>query len=106
MGCITEKHNVQEQLEILRTITAKDNDHLTVQGYKSLALGLAKEAISFTENKQKEKQVGKVRGCNAEWHGFVSNSGVGKTSQKAIKKLVMEPGPTPYKPAKNFPAKN
>jgi hypothetical protein len=84
-----------EQLDVPRTVTV----HLTSQGYESLALGLVKEASTFFEGKIKEKYVGKQKICEAELQGFVSSRGIGRTSQKAIKKSNYGARSHPYKPS-------
>jgi hypothetical protein len=94
MRCITGKHNIYEQLEILCTVTAKDNVYLTAQGYKALAQGLVKEAASFSESKQKVKQVGRgVRGCYAEWLGFSAASVLAKTAKTPSKNQLWGEAP-------------
>jgi hypothetical protein len=70
-------------------------------------MGTCQTGHFFHRKQTKEKQAGKVRGCNAEWHGFVSSSGVGKTSQKAIKKNLPRSQAPPLQTSQNlFPAKN
>jgi hypothetical protein len=86
-----------EQLDVLRTVTV----HLTSQGYESLALGLVKEASTFFEGKMKGKYeyVGKQKICEAEWRGFVISRGIGRASQKTIKKSNYGARSHPYKPS-------
>jgi hypothetical protein len=85
-----------EQLDALRTFTV----HLTSQGYESLALGLVKEVSTFFEGKMKGKYkyvCGKI--CEADWRGFVSSRGIGRTSQKTIKNSNYGARFHPYKPS-------
>jgi hypothetical protein len=76
----------------LRPLVAKDNVHLTAAGYKAMADGIFREAQNFGVTRSKGKhslsrmQMVRV----AEWHGFVSNQGVGKTSLKAAKRSLGE----------------
>ena len=88
LGSITGKNTVSEQLASLRKVTTQDNVHLTVEGYRSLADGIFKEALSFRLAKTKGKNThsGKKQNNKIEWRGFVSNFGVGKISLKASKK--------------------
>jgi hypothetical protein len=79
---------VASQLEVLKSITAKDNVHLTSSGYRSLAEGILREAANFDMPKRKGKHslTGKQQIHLAEWHGFVCNNRVGKISGKVPKK--------------------
>ncbi len=88
LGAITGKNTVASQLELLKSITAKDNVHLTSLGYHSLAEGILREAANFDMPKRKGKHslTGKQQIHSAEWHGFVCNNGVGKISGKVPKK--------------------
>ncbi len=88
LGAITSKNTVASHLEVLKSITAKDNVHLTPSGYRSLAEGILREAASFDLPKRKGKHslTGKQWIHSAEWHGFVCNNGVGKISGKAPRK--------------------
>jgi hypothetical protein len=91
MGSITGKNSLGEHFEVFRTITAKDNV-LTPASHKAFAKGLAKEASSLLEGKSKRKHSDKVSLCSAEWHGFISNVGVGKTCLKVSKSLTVKTG--------------
>ncbi len=53
LGAITGKNSVASQLEVLKSITAKDNVHLTPSGYRSLAEGVLREAANFDMPKRK-----------------------------------------------------
>ncbi len=68
-------------------IVAKDNVHLTTSGYKALAEGIFREALNFgiVRSKGKHSLSGLQMVKGAEWHGFVCNQGVGRTSLKAAK---------------------
>jgi hypothetical protein len=79
-------------LEELSTITA--SVYLTHAGYKALAQGLVKKASSLLESKGKHS--GKVSLCSAEWHGFISNVGEGKTCLKVSKSLTVALFYTPH----------
>jgi hypothetical protein len=96
LGCLTHSSNPPEQLAALRQITSKDNVHLTEEGYKALAAGLLKEAISLREPREKGKNKGFTRQQTTNWNGFISHSGIGKTSLKAVKKSATGTRPTPY----------
>ncbi len=96
LGCLTHSSNPPEQLAALKHLTTKDNVHLTDEGYKALAAGLLKEAISLGEPREKGKNKGHTRQQTTNWNGFVSHSGIGKTNLKAAKKLAFSPRPTPY----------
>jgi hypothetical protein len=96
MGCLTNSTNPPEQLAALKQITAKDNVHLTEDGYKALAAGLLKEAISMSEPRVKGKSKGTVRHQTVNWNGFISHCGIGKSSLKAAKKSASTSRPTPY----------
>jgi hypothetical protein len=96
MGCLTNSTNPPEQLAALKQITAKDNVHLTKDGYKALAAGLLKEAISMSEPRVKGKSKGNIRHQTVNWNGFISHSGIGKSSLKAAKKSASTSRPTPY----------
>jgi hypothetical protein len=87
LGAITGKNTVASQLEVLKSITAKDNVHLTSSGYR-FAEGILREAAYFDMPKCKGKHslTGKQPIHSAEWHGFVCNNGVGKISGKVPKK--------------------
>ncbi len=69
-------------------IVAKDNVHLTTSGYKALAEGIFREALNFgiVRSKGKHSLSGLQMVKGAEWHGFVCNQGVGRTSLKAAKR--------------------
>jgi hypothetical protein len=84
LGTLTSKSTVSEQMDALRPLAARDNVHLTATGYKALAEGIYKEAQNFGISKSKGKHSlsGMQMVKAAEWHGFVSNQGVGKTSLK------------------------
>jgi hypothetical protein len=96
MGCLTNSTNPPEQLAALKQITAKDNVHLTEDGYKALAAGLLKEAISMSEPRVKGKSKVTVRHQTVNWNGFISHCGIGKSSLKAAKKSASTSRPTPY----------
>ncbi len=85
---LTSKSTVSEQLAALRPLVARDNVHLTALGYKALAEGIYREVKNFEVPKSKGKH--SISGLQlvkaAEWHGFVSNQGVGRTSLKAAKR--------------------
>jgi hypothetical protein len=85
LGTLTSKSTVSEQLAALRPLVAKDNGHLTAAGCKALADGIFREAQNFgvTRSKGKHSLMGMQTVRAAEWHGFVSNQGVGKTSLRA-----------------------
>ncbi len=89
LGILTSKSTVSEQLAALRPLVARDNVHLTSLGYKALAEGIYRDVKSFEVPKSKGKHsiTGHQLIKAAEWHGFVSNQGVGKTSLKAGKRL-------------------
>jgi hypothetical protein len=82
LGCLTNSSNPPEQLTALQQLTTKDNVHLTDEGYKALAVGLLKEAISLSEPREKGKNKGHTCQQTTNWNGFVSHSGIGKTSLK------------------------
>jgi hypothetical protein len=84
MGSISSN----EHLEVLRTITAKDNVHLTPASHKAFSQGLVKEASSFLEWKSKRKHSGKVSLCDAEWHGLTLAKA--RHVSKSPKSLTME----------------
>jgi len=88
LGSLTSKSTVAEQLAALRPLVAKDNVHLTTSGYKALAEAIFKEALNFgiVRSKGKHSLSGLQMVKAAEWHGFVCNQGVGKTSLKAAKR--------------------
>jgi hypothetical protein len=88
LGTLTHKSTVAEQLTSLKSLVARDNVHLTAQGYKALAEGIYREALNFgiTRSKGKHSLSGLQMVRVAEWHGFVSNQGVGKVSLKAAKR--------------------
>jgi hypothetical protein len=88
LGSLTSKSTVAEQLAALRPLVAKDNVHLTTSGYKALAEAIFKEALNFgiVRSKGKHSLSGLQMVTGAEWHGFVSNQGVGRTSLKAAKR--------------------
>ena len=88
LGSLTHKNTVAEQLTSLKSLVSKDNVHLTAQGYKALAEGIFREALNFgsTRSKGKHSLSGLQLVRVAEWHGFVSNQGVGKVSLKAAKR--------------------
>ncbi len=98
LGTLTSKSTVAEQLTALKPLVARDNVHLTAQGYKALAEGIFREALNFrvTSSKGKHSLSGMQMVRAAEWHRFVSNQGVGKTSLKAAKRLLGG-GPIPIK---------
>jgi hypothetical protein len=89
LGTLTSKSTISEQLASLRPLVARDNVHLTAIGYKALAEGIYREAQNFgiSRSKGKHSLSGMQMVKAAEWHGFVSNQGVGKTSLKAAKRL-------------------
>jgi hypothetical protein len=95
LGCLTLTNNTTEQLTALEKITARDQVHLTDEGYKAMAAGILKEAISLNEPREKGKDRGNIRHQTINWNGFVSHSGIGKTSLKAAKKSVSAPAPPP-----------
>jgi hypothetical protein len=86
LNCLTHKANPPEQLAALKAITAKDNVHLTDEGYKALAAGLLKKAESLIEPKKKVQNPGFIRQRTVNWNDFVSHQGIGKSSLKAVKK--------------------
>jgi len=88
LGILTSKSTVSEQLAALRPLVARDNVHLTALGYKALAEGIYREVKNFEvpKSKGKHSSSGLQLVKAAEWHGFVSNQGVGKTSLKAAKR--------------------
>jgi hypothetical protein len=88
LGFLTSKSTVSEQLAALRPLVARDNVHLTALGYKALAEGIYREVKNFEvpKSKGKHSSTGLQLVKAAEWHGFVSNQGVGKTSLKAAKR--------------------
>ena len=88
LGSLTSKSTVAEQLAALRPLVAKDNVHLTTSGYKALAEAIFKEALNFgiVRSKGKHSLSGLQMVKGAEWHGFVGNQGVGRTSLKAAKR--------------------
>ncbi len=88
LGTLTFKSTVAEQLTALRPLVAKDNVHLTAPGYKALAEGIFREALNFgiVRTKGKHSLSGMQMVKVAEWHGFVCNQGVGRTSLKAAKR--------------------
>ncbi len=88
LGTLTHKSTVAEQLTALKSLVDRDNVHLTAQGYKALAEGIFREALNFgvTRSKGKHSLFGLQMVRVAEWHGFVSNQGVGKVSLKAAKR--------------------
>jgi hypothetical protein len=96
LGSLTHTNNTSEQLTALEKITSRDQVHLTDEGYKAMAAGILKEAKSLSEPREKGKDKGSIRHQAIHWNGFVSHSGIGKTSLKAAKKSTTTPSPTPY----------
>jgi hypothetical protein len=96
LGSLTHTNNTSEQLTALEKITSRDQVHLTDEGYKAMAAGILKEAKSLSEPREKGKDKGSIRHQAIHWNGFVSHSGIGKTSLKAAKKSASNPRPTPY----------
>ncbi len=96
LGCLTLTNNTAEQLTALEKITSRDQVHLTDEGYKAMAEDILKEAKSLNEPREKGKDRGNIRHQTINWNGFVSHSGIGKTSLKAAKKTASTPRPTPY----------
>jgi hypothetical protein len=88
LGTFTSKNTVTEQLAALKPLVARDNVHLTAAGYKALAEVIFREAQNFgvTRSKGKHSLSGMQMVRAAEWHGFVRNQGVGKTSLNAAKR--------------------
>jgi hypothetical protein len=87
LGTLTSNSTVSEQLAALKPLVESDNVHLTATGYKALAESIYREAQNFgvSRSKGKHSRLGMQMVNAAEWHGFVSNQGVGKTSLKAAK---------------------
>jgi lysophospholipase L1-like esterase len=56
LGCLSNSTNPPEQLAALKNLTSMDNVHLTEEGYKALAAGLLKEAISLKVPREKGKE--------------------------------------------------
>jgi len=65
-GSLTHSTNTSEQLHKLKNLTSADHLHLTDEGYKALAAGLLKEAISLRTPKEK----GPNRGLTCH-HGYL-----------------------------------
>jgi hypothetical protein len=61
-----------------------------------MAAGILKEAISLNKPREKGKDKGNIRHQPFNWNGFVSHSGIGKTSLKAAKKSASASRLTPY----------
>jgi hypothetical protein len=80
LGCLTNSTNLPEQLAALKHLTARDNMHLTEEGYKAMGVGLLKEAISLKTPKEKGKDQGLFRQQTLNWNGFVSHSRIGESS--------------------------
>jgi hypothetical protein len=70
--------------------------HLIEEGYKALSAGLLTEAISFKALKEKGKDPGFIPQQTVNWNGFVSHSGIGKSSLKATKKPASASCPAPF----------
>ncbi len=85
LGCLTLTNNTSEQLTALEKITSRDQVHLTDEGYKAMAAGILKEAISLNEPREKGKDRGNIGHQTINCNGFVSHSGIGKTSLKAAR---------------------
>jgi len=97
LGALTGKTTLSEQVSELRKVTARDNVHLTPAGYKALALGVYKEASSFTAPKVKVSKH-ESPGATQEWHGFLSHVGIGKAaSRKARSAHQSTPRAHPYR---------
>ena len=77
VGGISGSQNSGDQLAALKKVSAKDNVHLTDQGYAAIAASIVKEASLFDLPKQKQpsSRIGK----QTDWHGFISHSGIGKS---------------------------
>ncbi len=58
-------------------------------------MGLLKEAVSLKASKKKGKDQGFSSQRMVNWNGFVSNSGIGKSSMKAANKSATATHPTP-----------
>jgi hypothetical protein len=97
LGCLTLTNNTSKQLTALEKITSRDQVHLTDEGYNAMAAGILKEAISLNEPRENGKDRGNIRHETINWNGFVSHSGIGKTSLKAAKKSASDPRPLPSK---------
>jgi hypothetical protein len=95
LGCLTHATNPPEQLAALKSITSRDNVHLTEAGYRALAEGLLQEAISLRTPREKGKET-VSRQQTVTWNGFVSHIGIGKTSLKSAKRSAAASRPTPY----------
>ncbi len=72
-----------------------DHVHLTEEGYKAMSAGILKEAISLRLLREKGANKGGSRQPTVTWNGFISHSGIGKSSLKAAKKAVVSPSPPP-----------
>jgi len=97
LGALTGKNTVAEQVTELRKVTARDNVHLTADGYKSLALGVFKEAAMFSAPKVKTSKHDAV-GAPQDWHGFLSHVGIGKAAtRKARSASHATPRAHPYR---------
>jgi len=81
LGALTGKNTLSEQVSELRKVTARDNVHLTAAGYKALALGVYKEASSFTAPKVKVSKHDSP-GATQERHGFLSHVGIRKAASR------------------------
>jgi len=76
LGSLTNINTTTEQLAPLKLITARDNVHLTSDGYKSLAYGIMKEVQHFFDTKHKGTKHPNTK--TTTWHNFVSYSSIGK----------------------------
>jgi hypothetical protein len=76
LGSLTSINTTTEQLAPLKLITARDNVHLTADGYKALAHGIMKEAHHFFDIKHKGTKHSNTKTTN--WHNFVSYSSIGR----------------------------
>jgi hypothetical protein len=91
LGCLTLTNNTSEQLAALKHITSKDHVHLTEEGYKAMAAGILKEAISLRLPREKGANKGVSCQPTVTWNGFISHSGIGKSSLIATKKISPAP---------------
>ncbi len=55
LGSLTHKSTVAEQLTSLKSLVARDNVHLTAQGYKALAEGIYREALNYRRDSFKRE---------------------------------------------------
>ena len=81
LGSLTNRSTLADQLEPLKRITARDNVHLTHDGYIALASGIVKEAQYFLDPKQKGSKLTSTTCSN--WHNFVSYANIGKINISA-----------------------